>query len=67
MTEIEKHYTTEQVAELFEVGAATVRQWIRDKKLAAIKLPGSGRIRVPESAVRNLANQKYGAEDVNTK
>jgi excisionase family DNA binding protein len=57
--ELEKHYTCNQVGEMFEVNPYTVRAWIKDKKLRAIRLPG-GEYRIPESAIRELAEQKYG-------
>ena len=64
MTDIEiKYHSVATVAEMFEVTRATVRAWIRDKKLEAIQLPGNGQLRIPDHAVRQLANNKYGDND----
>jgi len=60
LPELEKYHTPAQVAVIFEVKADTVRTWIKEGKIRYIKLPG-GQLRIPESAVRELAQQRYGA------
>lgn len=51
-------YSVETVAEMFDVEPYTVRNWIRDGKLEAIKV--LGRWRVKKSEVRRLVNQEHG-------
>jgi excisionase family DNA binding protein len=52
-TRMEKLYTPEQVAELLQVEAETVRQWIRKKRLKAVKA-GARLWRVRESEVEKF-------------
>lgn len=47
------------VAKMFEVRPYTIRQWIKDGKLKAVRLDG-GHYRVYQSEVRRYANEKYG-------
>jgi excisionase family DNA binding protein len=56
---IEQLYSPTDVAKMFGVSAYTVREWIHDKKLAAVKLP-NGHLRISESEITRLANVKYG-------
>lgn len=51
--------STERIAELFEVTAETVRNWIEKGDLPGVKV--NGYYRVPLSAVRALAKERYGA------
>jgi excisionase family DNA binding protein len=45
----ERHYTVSEVAEIYRVTSRTVRNWIKDKKLRALR---KGRIlRIPHSAL----------------
>lgn len=55
---VEKHYSVHSVAGMFDVGAQTVRLWIREGKLKARKI--NGRWRIPESELKRLANTRYG-------
>ena len=59
MIESEKLYTTAEVAEMFSVKTNTVREWCKSGTIKAIQLPG-GRWRIRESAVKELANERYG-------
>lgn len=52
-------YTPGEVGELFQVLASTVRIWIKDGRLQAIRLPGN-ELRIPASEVKRLANNQYG-------
>ncbi len=54
----EKLYGTVQAAPLLGVKVRTVRQWIRDGKLKAFKLPGSIRWKVSESEIQRILNNK---------
>lgn len=56
----EQLYTTAEVAALFAVSGETIRDWINDKKLRAVKIGKGHYWRVPASAVEELANQMYG-------
>jgi len=51
----EKMITTTEVAEMFGVSGQTVRRWINDGKLDAIKTPG-GKLRVKASSAEKLLN-----------
>lgn len=57
---VEKLFTVEEAAKLFSVKPLTIRQWLREKKLRGVKAPGGHFWRIPESAIDELANQKYG-------
>lgn len=52
--------TTGQVAEIFQVKEFTVRKWINDKDLKAVKIGKSWRIQ--QSEVSRFANKMYGDE-----
>jgi excisionase family DNA binding protein len=56
--EPEKMYSPEEVAELFSMKPSTIRTWIKEGKLTAIKI--GNRWRVPKSAVVDLGNRKFG-------
>jgi excisionase family DNA binding protein len=56
--EPEPHLSTERIAELFEVTAETVRNWIEKGSLPGVKV--NGYFRIPLSAVRKLAKGRYG-------
>lgn len=51
---------TRDVAEMFSVTPETIRDWIEQKKLRAVKIGNGHYWRVPESAARELAQQMYG-------
>lgn len=48
------------VAKIFDVKPATVRAWIKDGTLDAIKIGAGHYWRVRRSAVTDLATRKYG-------
>ena len=48
-----KHWTAEEIAEVFRVHVVTVRQWIAGGQLGAILLPGGG-YRIPQSELDRL-------------
>lgn len=57
--DIEKLHTTQQVADIFEVGAQTVRVWITKKKFPGARRV-NGRWRIPHSDVVAMANGNHG-------
>lgn len=57
--ESDKLYTTKDVAEMFAVTSETVRDWIGEGKLPAIRL-GSGHLRVKQTDVVAFANHRFG-------
>lgn len=52
-----------EVAKMFNVQPATVREWIRTGLLRAVKIGKGHYWRVPTSAARQLAMQKYGDDN----
>ena len=48
-----KHWTPEEIAEIFRVHVVTVRWWITGGQLGAIRLPGGG-YRIPQSELDRL-------------
>lgn len=59
---IEKLFLVAEVAKIFEVREATIRLWIKQGRLRAIKTSEEKKSRwyIPESAVEELAHGKYG-------
>ena len=53
---MEKGYNLLEVADLLGIRVRTVRQWIKDGKIHANKIPGSRRWIVMESEIRRLQN-----------
>lgn len=49
-----------KVAKVFDVAPDTIRQWIYDSKIKAVKINGSWKIR--ESEVNRLAQEEYGRD-----
>ena len=49
-----KHWTPEEIAEIFRVHVVTVRRWIAAGQLGAIRLPGGG-YRIPQSELDRLS------------
>ena len=49
-----------KVAKIFDVKDYTVREWIDQGKLKAIKI--AGRWRIQQSEITRFANEKYGAD-----
>ena len=52
----EKNYNIVKTAELLGIKVRTVRQWIRDGKLKAVKYDVSNRWFIPESEIERLKN-----------
>jgi len=48
------------VALLFDVEPATVREWLKSGELAGIKIGKGHYWRIPRSAVTELATRRYG-------
>jgi len=51
----EKLYTSHEVAEMFGVHVTTVREWVKNGRVTAIRLAGTSRMRFSEAEVRRLA------------
>lgn len=58
----EKFYNIVNTAKLLGIKARTVRQWIKDGKIKAIKYEVSNRWFIPESEIIRLRG-KHGNED----
>lgn len=56
----EKNYNIVKTAELLGIKVRTVRQWIRDGKLKAVKYDVSNRWFIPESEIARLKNGNKG-------
>lgn len=58
-----KLFTTTQVAEFCEVTEETIRRWIKDKHLPAIRMPGgaNGKLRVRKDDLRKFLDERYKA------
>lgn len=54
---VEQHYSTNTVADLFDVKVGTVRDWIETGQVKAIKIGRHWRI--PRSEVIRLGSSKY--------
>ena len=54
-----KYYSPEEVGEQFNVKPATIRKWIREGKLKALKLGGLWRI--TEEELQRFINASQGA------
>jgi excisionase family DNA binding protein len=63
VTEINKHdrfLSTDKVAEIFDINGRTLRVWIKEGKIKAVKINNRWKIR--ESEVDRLANEEFGDE-----
>lgn len=49
-----------EVARMFGVEPATVREWLKDGTLRGMKIGKGHYWRIPKSAAVELANRKYG-------
>lgn len=71
MTSKDEWLTTEQVAELLQVGAETVRRWIRAGELPVLDLPGrKGGYRIRRADMDEYIGRRYGplrSQDTNAK
>lgn len=52
-----RFYSTAKVADMFGVTPATIRNWIKEGKLRALRI--NNRLRVERASVRELANHMY--------
>jgi excisionase family DNA binding protein len=57
----ERLYTTAEIATLFKVTQETVRNWIKQGKLKAIK-PGGNHNRITHDALVEFTEHKYGVD-----
>ncbi|HCJ37864.1 MAG TPA: DNA-binding protein [Erysipelotrichaceae bacterium] len=51
---MEKGYNLKEVAELLGIRVRTARQWVKDGKIKAHKIPGTNRWMVLESEIKRL-------------
>ncbi len=59
---IEKHYSVAELSKLLGLKPATIRTWIREGKIKAVKFGGDkGDWRIPESEAVRLVNDAYGS------
>lgn len=58
-----KLFKTSEVAELCAVTEETIRRWIKEGELPAIRMPGgsTGRLRVRKPDLLKFLNERYGA------
>lgn len=54
----EKYYSTKEVAEFLGFSPWTVRDWIRTKKLEAVKI--QGQLRVTETSLKKFLEGRHG-------
>ncbi len=57
-----KYYSVEEVSELYNLKAGTVRKWIREGKLKALKL-GGHIYRIAETDLQEFVNQGSGKNE----
>lgn len=59
---LEKHYSVAELARMLSVKPYTVRRWIHDNEVKAVKLPGGrGDYRISETEATRLVNNTYGS------
>jgi excisionase family DNA binding protein len=56
----ERYLKVSEVAEMFSVQPATIREWLSEGRLRGIKIGNGHYWRIPLSAAKELANTKYG-------
>lgn len=49
------YLTTVEAAEIFRVSPGTICEWVRQKKLTSVRVPGSKKILIPRSEIERLA------------
>lgn len=60
--QLEKHYSVAELAKILSVKPYTVRKWINDGTIKAIRLPGDrGDYRISETEAKRLVNNTYGS------
>lgn len=50
----ERYYTIAEAAEAFDLGANTIRRYMRDGKLKFYRVAGDRNVRIPESSIREF-------------
>jgi len=64
MPEIEEFFTVAELSKILKMKPYTVRIWIRDKVIIAVKLGGEhGDWRIPKSEVQRLVDEAYGRRE----
>lgn len=61
----EKLFKVSEIATWFNVSPATVRRWIKEGKLKAIKMPGEegkGQYRIERSELKRFGEHKFGMD-----
>lgn len=59
---LEKYYSVTELAKLLSVKPTTIRRYIHDETIAAVRLPGvKGDFRISETEAKRLVNQTYGS------
>lgn len=61
----EQKYKVAEIARIFGVGSATVRRWIREGKLHALRMPGErgkAQYRITRSELKRFAEHKFDQE-----
>lgn len=59
---VEQHYTVSELAKLLKMRPQTIRMWIREEKIKAVRFGGpNGDYRIPESEAVRLVNDAYGS------
>lgn len=49
-----KSYTIRQASSVLEMSVRTLREWVRNGKIKAVKYPGSNIWRIPESEITRV-------------
>lgn len=63
MEDNDRYLKISSVAEMFDVSAYTVREWLKSGKIQGVKL--NGRWRILKSEAVKLANTEYGGASDN--
>lgn len=59
---LEKHYSVTELSRILSVKPYTIRRWINDKTIKAVRLPGGrGDYRISETEAKRLVNNTYGS------
>lgn len=54
MAEIQKHYGVREAAKLLDISERTLWNWIKSKRIQAVKVAGTKIIRIPSSELARL-------------
>lgn len=58
----ERYFSCSELGRIFGVTSYTIRMWIKDGVFEGKEFMLRGKWRVPESAVKKLAEKKYGEQ-----